>query len=100
MLFVGLWGLMVGVFGYGNADVSFLGEGFRIFNTGSPWNVVAGQGGVNLDGLIEKYTREHRELEEKKMRNMIRRKEERRVVEVEKVEARRAMEMEREERRR
>ncbi|KAI9788438.1 MAG: hypothetical protein M1816_006874 [Peltula sp. TS41687] len=72
----------------------------EIFNTGSPWNVVAGQGGGSLDRLVEKYEREHREMEEKKVRNLRARRrreeEEGRKVEVAKGEARRAMDRERE----
>ena len=40
----------------------------RILNTGSPYNVVAGWGSGNIDAVIEKYQREHRELEEKKLK--------------------------------
>ncbi|KAK4997933.1 hypothetical protein LTR66_002743 [Elasticomyces elasticus] len=38
----------------------------EIFNTGSPWNVPAGQGGANLEELIAKYEKEAFEAEEKK----------------------------------
>lgn len=38
----------------------------RIFNTGSPWNVPAGQGGANIDHLIAKYEKEAYEQNEKK----------------------------------
>ena len=40
----------------------------RILNTGSPYNVVAGWGSGNIDAVIERYQREHRELEEKKLK--------------------------------
>lgn len=30
----------------------------RIVNTGSPWNVPAGHGSANIDGLIAKYQKE------------------------------------------
>merc|ERR1712137_83263 len=38
----------------------------EIFNTGSPWNVPAGQGGANIDHLIAKYEKEAYEANEKK----------------------------------
>jgi hypothetical protein len=38
----------------------------RIFNTGSPWNVPAGQGGANIDHLIAKYEKEAFEQNERK----------------------------------
>ena len=42
----------------------------RIFNTGSPWNIPAGQGGANLDKLIAHYERKNFEEEEKKVRTL------------------------------
>ena len=42
----------------------------RLFNTGSPWNVPAGQGGANLDKLIAHYEKKNFEEEEKKMRTL------------------------------
>jgi hypothetical protein len=38
----------------------------RIFNTGSPWNVPAGQGGANIDHLIAKYEKEAYEQNERR----------------------------------
>ncbi|KAI9798426.1 MAG: hypothetical protein M1833_004820 [Piccolia ochrophora] len=40
------------------------------FNVGSPYNVVAGHGGANLDKLMEHYQRENRECEERKLRKL------------------------------
>jgi len=40
------------------------------FNHGSPWNVPAGQGSVNLDVLIAKYEKEAFEAQEEKMRQL------------------------------
>ncbi|KAI9681141.1 MAG: hypothetical protein M1817_002423 [Caeruleum heppii] len=40
----------------------------EIFNTGSPYNVAAGQGGGNLDQVLEHYRRLNREAEERKLR--------------------------------
>lgn len=42
----------------------------RLFNTGSPWNIPAGQGGANLDKLIAHYERKNYEEEEKKVRTL------------------------------
>lgn len=42
----------------------------RLFNTGSPWNIPAGQGGANLDKLIAHYERKNFEEEEKKVRTL------------------------------
>jgi len=38
----------------------------RIFNTGSPHNVVAGQGGGNIDQLVAHYDKLNSDAEEKK----------------------------------
>ena len=43
---------------------------YRQFNTGSPWNVPAGQGGINLDKVIEKYQKELYEQQEKKLQQI------------------------------
>ena len=42
----------------------------RQFNTGSPWNVPAGHGRVNIDQVIEKYERESYEEQEKKLQQL------------------------------
>ncbi len=42
----------------------------RIFNTGSPYNVPAGQGSANLDKLIAHYERKNAEEENRKVRIM------------------------------
>ncbi|MCJ1363447.1 hypothetical protein MMC16_002554 [Acarospora aff. strigata] len=42
----------------------------EIFNTGSPWNIPAGQGGANLDKLIAHYEKKNYEAEEKKVRTL------------------------------
>lgn len=42
----------------------------RIFNTGSPWNIPAGQGGANLDKLIAHYEKKNWEAEEAKVKFM------------------------------
>lgn len=42
----------------------------RIFNTGSPWNVPAGQGGANLDKLIAHYEKKNYDEEERKLRTL------------------------------
>lgn len=39
----------------------------RIFNTGCPWNVPAGQGGANLNKLIAHYEQENFAENERKM---------------------------------
>lgn len=39
-------------------------------NTGSPWNVPAGQGSVNIDQVIEKYQKEANEAQEKKLQQL------------------------------
>lgn len=44
--------------------------GYRQFNTGSPWNVPAGQGRVNIDRVIEKYEKEAYEEQEKKLQQL------------------------------
>lgn len=49
-----------------NADESLR----RIMNMGSPWNVAAGQGSVNIDALIAKYEKEAFEDNEKKMQQL------------------------------
>jgi hypothetical protein len=38
----------------------------RIFNTGSPYNVPAGQGGANLDKLVAHYKKEDTDAEERR----------------------------------
>ena len=53
----------------------------RIFNVGSPYNVIAGQGGANLDKVIEKYERANREIEEKKLKKLAQRREEKQIAE-------------------
>lgn len=58
-----------------HADVR-INWAYRIFNTGSPRNVIAGWGGGNVDQVIAKYEKEHRELEEKKVRKLVQRREE------------------------
>ncbi|KAI9846485.1 MAG: hypothetical protein M1837_003905 [Sclerophora amabilis] len=40
----------------------------EIFNTGSPYNVIAGQGGANLDNLIAHYENRNRDVEEAKVK--------------------------------
>ncbi|RFU34314.1 hypothetical protein B7463_g1966, partial [Scytalidium lignicola] len=40
----------------------------EVFNTGSPYNVVAGQGPRNMDGLIAHYKARNAEEEEKKLK--------------------------------
>ena len=42
----------------------------RQFNTGSPWNVPAGQGGINIDKVIEKYQKELYAEQEKKLQQV------------------------------
>lgn len=42
----------------------------RIFNTGSPWNIPAGQGGANLDKLIAHYEKKNVEAEERKVKTL------------------------------
>ena len=42
----------------------------RQFNTGSPWNVPAGQGGINIDKVIEKYEKESFAQQEKKLQQL------------------------------
>lgn len=39
---------------------------FRMFNTGSPHNVVAGQGGINLEKVVAHYHKINSDAEEKK----------------------------------
>lgn len=43
---------------------------YRQFNGGSPWNVPAGHGSINLDQVIEKYTRERDEAEATKLQQI------------------------------
>lgn len=38
----------------------------RVFNTGSPFNVVAGQGAANLDTLVAHYEKANVDADEKK----------------------------------
>jgi len=40
----------------------------RIFNTGSPWNNVAGQGPRNIDQLVAHYEKLNADEEEKKVK--------------------------------
>lgn len=40
---------------------------FRIFNTGSPYNVPAGHGTGNLDKVIAHYEKKNKEEQERKM---------------------------------
>lgn len=47
-----------------------LSSTFRIFNTGSPWNVPAGHGSTNLDNLIAKYEKEAFEENGKKLQQL------------------------------
>lgn len=42
----------------------------RQFNHGSPWNVPAGQGSVNLDVLIAKYEKEAYEAQAEKLKQL------------------------------
>lgn len=42
----------------------------RVFNTGSPWNVPAGQGGANLDALIAHYKKKNAEHDEKVLKKL------------------------------
>ena len=42
----------------------------RQFNTGSPWNVPAGHGRVNIDEVINKYEKEAYEEQEKKLQQL------------------------------
>ncbi len=49
---------------------------YRIFNTGSPWNVPAGHGGANLDSLIAHYEKKNADAEEQKMKTLKEGKEE------------------------
>lgn len=42
----------------------------RQFNGGSPWNVPAGQGSVNIDQVIEKYQKAADEAQEKKLQQI------------------------------
>jgi hypothetical protein len=39
---------------------------FRVFNTGSPYNVSAGQGGINLEKVVAHYHKINSDAEEKK----------------------------------
>lgn len=39
----------------------------RIFNTGSPYNVPAGHGPINLDKVLEKYWKDSEDMEKKKL---------------------------------
>jgi hypothetical protein len=41
---------------------------YRIFNTGSPWNNVAGQGPRNMDQLVAHYEKLNADVEEKKVK--------------------------------
>jgi hypothetical protein len=40
------------------------------FNTGSPWNVPAGQGSVKIDQVIEKYQKAANQAQEKKLQQL------------------------------
>jgi hypothetical protein len=42
--------------------------GNRIFNTGSPYNVSAGQGARNMDELVAHYEKQNAEREEKRIK--------------------------------
>ena len=42
----------------------------RSFNTGSPWNVPAGHGNINLDEVIAKYEKEAYEEQEKRLQQL------------------------------
>jgi hypothetical protein len=46
----------------------FADDSYRIFNTGSPWNNVAGQGPRNIDQLVAHYEKLNADEEEKKVR--------------------------------
>ncbi|KAI9831372.1 MAG: hypothetical protein M1826_003545 [Phylliscum demangeonii] len=52
----------------------------EMFNVGSPHNVIAGQGSINLDKVIEKYERERRESEERKIQRLMAKEDERRKL--------------------
>lgn len=42
--------------------------GFRIFNTGSPYNVSAGQGPRNMESVVAHYEKLNADAEEKKVK--------------------------------
>ena len=42
----------------------------RLFNSGSPYNVSAGQGARNMDQLLAHYEKENAENEEKKLERL------------------------------
>lgn len=46
----------------------------RIFNTGSPYNVSAGQGPRNMDAVVAHYEKQNAEAEEKKIKALEERK--------------------------
>lgn len=50
-------------------------ENHRIFNTGSPYNVPAGQGGGNLTALIAYYEKKNAEHDAAKMKELREREE-------------------------
>jgi hypothetical protein len=43
---------------------------YRLLNSGSPWNVPAGQGRANLDHLIAHYEKQNAEEEARKLENL------------------------------
>jgi hypothetical protein len=48
-----------------------INDGIRIFNTGSPYNVSAGQGPRNMDKLVAHYEKLNAEAEEKKQKALV-----------------------------
>jgi hypothetical protein len=48
----------------------FVDDTCRIFNTGSPWNNVAGQGPRNMDQLVAHYEKLNADEEEKKVKSL------------------------------
>lgn len=45
----------------------------RVFNTGSPYNVAAGQGPRNMDVLVQHYQKKNREAEQRQIEDAERR---------------------------
>jgi len=58
------YGFFIGILKFGQGD--YADSGTRIFNTGSPFNVVAGQGPRNIDQLVAHYEKLNADEEEKK----------------------------------
>jgi hypothetical protein len=46
----------------------------RIFNTGSPYNITAGQGPRNMDAVVAHYEKLNAEVEEKKAKALAEKK--------------------------